>query len=78
MQIAVDGGTLRVTVSVGVAQYGVDGTTPEELFKAADRRLYQAKLNGRNQVVGLNGIDMPEQIARGPAADQGNRDFRWS
>jgi len=63
MQVIVDGVTLKVTVSVGVAQYGGDGITPEVLFKAADRRLYQAKLNGRNQVVGLNNIDMPDQIA---------------
>lgn len=63
MQIVVDGCTLRVTVSVGVAQYGGDGTTAEELFKAADRRLYQSKLKGRNQVVGLNDIDLPDQTS---------------
>jgi diguanylate cyclase (GGDEF)-like protein len=63
MQIIVDGTTLQVTVSIGVAQYGGDGTTPEELFKAADRRLYQAKLKGRNQVVGLSDSEMPVQVS---------------
>lgn len=62
IQIIVDGATLQVTVSVGVAQYGEDGTAAEEIFKAADRRLYQAKMNGRNQVVGLNDIEMPDQL----------------
>ncbi len=37
-----------VSASVGIATYPVDGTTYEELYQAADKALYQAKLNGKN------------------------------
>ncbi len=53
MRVAVDGDLLQVTVSIGVARHGLDGDAPEDLFKVADERLYQAKMRGRNQVVGL-------------------------
>ncbi len=39
-----------VTASFGVAAFPADGTTPSELLKAADGRLYKAKAAGRNQV----------------------------
>ncbi|MBI4347675.1 MAG: GGDEF domain-containing protein [Elusimicrobia bacterium] len=42
----------RVTQSYGVASFPQDATTPSQLVKAADERLYHAKHNGRNQVVG--------------------------
>lgn len=41
---------LTLTLSGGVAGYGEDGDNLEELIRAADRRLYKAKKNGRNQV----------------------------
>lgn len=41
-----------VTISLGVSTYPVDGETAEELIEAADRRLYNAKNSGRNQVKG--------------------------
>ena len=40
----------RITVSIGVASFPEDGLTAETLLQAADRRLYQAKAKGRNQV----------------------------
>jgi len=40
----------RITVSIGVAGFPKDGLTAEALLQAADRRLYQAKAQGRNQV----------------------------
>ncbi len=40
-----------VTVSVGVAAYPADGTTPVGLIDTADERMYQAKRGGKNQVV---------------------------
>jgi diguanylate cyclase (GGDEF)-like protein len=43
-------GTLRVTVSVGVATWPGSGQTPEELVESADRALYRAKQAGRNRV----------------------------
>lgn len=41
-----------ITFSAGVACFPEDGDTIEELFEAADRRLYLAKNQGRNRVVG--------------------------
>jgi two-component system cell cycle response regulator len=42
----------RVTISIGVSAYGIDGETPESLLDAADTRLFKAKEDGRNRVVG--------------------------
>ena len=41
---------VSVTVSIGVAGGGGRGTTPQGLLKTADKALYRAKRNGRNQV----------------------------
>jgi diguanylate cyclase (GGDEF)-like protein len=49
-----ESGTQRpttVTVSIGVAQSGVDGDTIEEILRVADERLYSAKHQGRNRVI---------------------------
>ncbi|MBN2147216.1 MAG: diguanylate cyclase [Anaerolineales bacterium] len=51
MSIQYQGDTLQTTLSAGVAAYPEDGKTMEKLLRAADRALYQAKENGRNQVV---------------------------
>lgn len=40
---------LRVTLSMGLATF-TDGTSGHELFDVADRHLYTAKRNGRNQL----------------------------
>lgn len=40
-----------ITVSIGIAQYPIDGKTPNDLIEVADKALYYAKKNGRNQVV---------------------------
>ncbi len=40
---------LKVTVSIGAAQY-TPGSKPEELYIKADEALYRAKRNGRNRV----------------------------
>jgi diguanylate cyclase (GGDEF)-like protein len=42
---------VRATVSMGVAVTPQDGSTVEELIKAADDALYRAKRNGKNQVI---------------------------
>lgn len=41
--------TLRVTASVGLAVWNLDETA-DEFFRRADRKLYQAKRQGRNRV----------------------------
>jgi GGDEF domain-containing protein len=42
--------TVSVTVSMGLAEAGEGGVTPEQVLKAADSALYRAKSKGRNQV----------------------------
>lgn len=44
-------GRRPITISIGGAIFPLDGATSEELFHAADERLYQAKEGGRNRVV---------------------------
>lgn len=43
----------RFTFSAGVSVYPEDGNSYEELVGCADRRLYLAKANGKNQVVDI-------------------------
>jgi two-component system cell cycle response regulator len=45
-----DGKTLNVTASVGGASLSPQMTTAMDLFKLADKAVYQSKSNGRNQV----------------------------
>lgn len=48
-----------ITVSIGGAMFPLDGRTPEQLFKVADDRLYEAKERGRNCTV------LPEGVTAG-------------
>lgn len=41
---------LKVEVSIGVATFPADSTTPEQLIDKADQALYRAKEQGRNRV----------------------------
>ena len=43
---------IPVTISIGVASLAADITDPVEFVKLADQKLYEAKNNGRNCVVG--------------------------
>lgn len=45
-----------VTISLGVACFGPECDSPEALIQAADSALYQAKQQGRNQVVGMTAV----------------------
>lgn len=45
-----NGKDTTVTISLGVSTYPKDGITSSELIEAADKHLYNAKNNGRNQV----------------------------
>lgn len=48
------GGTVRLTTSVGVALFPEHGKELTELFSAADRALYEAKRLGRDRIVILD------------------------
>jgi diguanylate cyclase (GGDEF)-like protein len=45
-----NGPELRVTVSVGVSAFPLDGVTAEDLLRAADEAMYRAKRAGRDRV----------------------------
>jgi two-component system, cell cycle response regulator len=45
-----DGPHLTITVSVGVSAYPLDGLTAEDVVRAADQAMYQAKRAGRDRV----------------------------
>jgi len=52
-EIAISGGTIRVTASIGACSVGDRGeVTIAQMVKTADQCLYQAKAGGRNQVRG--------------------------
>jgi diguanylate cyclase (GGDEF)-like protein len=46
-----NGKDANVTISLGVATYPKDGEEAETIISNADKRLYEAKNNGRNQVI---------------------------
>jgi len=57
MDIPIDGGTLRITVSIGACQRSPQFPTLHALLTEADRHLYLAKAGGRNQLRGLTDGD---------------------
>jgi diguanylate cyclase (GGDEF)-like protein/PAS domain S-box-containing protein len=46
-----EGRSVRMTTSIGVALFGDDSTTAQELLAAADLAMYEAKDNGRDRLV---------------------------
>ncbi|MBA2781249.1 GGDEF domain-containing protein [Billgrantia kenyensis] len=68
-QLAIEhqGKILKLTVSIGVAEYGPDGMDLDALSRVADERLYQAKAKGRNRVCG--GPALRAGVEREAAAD---------
>jgi diguanylate cyclase (GGDEF)-like protein len=44
--------TLKVTISAGIARIAPDDADPAAFIQAADARLYEAKREGRNRVIG--------------------------
>ena len=54
----------RLTVSIGVANCGGDAGDYDTLFEVADQRLYQAKAQGRNRVIGDRPSPPPDRPVR--------------
>jgi diguanylate cyclase (GGDEF)-like protein len=50
--LSIEGVSVPITASVGVASFPEDGASLPALFATADARLYQAKRHGRDRVVG--------------------------
>lgn len=48
----------RITISLGVAHYPAHGTMPQDLLRASDEALYDAKAKGRNQVCIASGAEV--------------------
>ncbi|MHB0995312.1 MAG: GGDEF domain-containing protein [Elusimicrobiales bacterium] len=47
---------VNLTISIGIAHFPRDGSTPEELIAAADKALYAAKEGGRDRVTDAGSI----------------------
>jgi diguanylate cyclase (GGDEF)-like protein len=58
-----------LTISVGVAVFPEHGTSPKELMAAADAALYEAKRDGRDQVV----VAASKRIEKAALSGTGNR-----
>ncbi|MCB4455903.1 sensor domain-containing diguanylate cyclase [Leisingera sp. McT4-56] len=63
----------RISISLGVAHYPAHGTMPQDLLRASDEALYEAKAKGRNQVCVAEGTaaaprNPPAQIAAAGSA----------
>jgi diguanylate cyclase (GGDEF)-like protein len=41
----------HITVSIGLAEFAIDGRSVSELIEVADRSLYEAKREGKNRLV---------------------------
>lgn len=52
-------GTLRLTISIGVATCPIHGDTREPLLDAADKAMYRAKSEGRNRISSANELSGP-------------------
>ena len=63
--VVADGKPMSATLSLGIAAFPDHGDNARELLLRADQALYQAKLQGRNQVVAA---DAPDGLA--PMASQ--------
>jgi diguanylate cyclase (GGDEF)-like protein len=57
---------IRLTVSIGVAELGRDGNDFDAVVSMADKRMYQGKSQGRNQVVAAIEISRPARTANDP------------
>ncbi len=62
----------QITASIGVSTRSAASATPEELLDMADKCLYVAKGNGRNQVVGWD--DVPAELVSGQSRIQRARE----
>jgi diguanylate cyclase (GGDEF)-like protein len=62
--IQLDGRSVNITASIGISRYPHDGIDLMTMMKSADRAMYRAKENGRNnfQWYGAESAPAPEQL----------------
>ena len=60
---------IHVTMSLGIACFPNDATTPTDLTHAADIAVYQAKLKGRNRVVCASDVPHSAKLEGAPVED---------
>jgi len=60
---ALDGASLVLSVSIGIATFPEDDETPEGLTKKADRAMYEAKTGGKDQIRKYRGAEAAERGA---------------
>lgn len=58
---------IRVTASIGIATFPLDGETPEKLFAVADARHYAAKRGGRNRVIAADRMQPDDRFLAEPS-----------
>jgi diguanylate cyclase (GGDEF)-like protein len=63
--VLTEGAGGRLTVSIGVASWPADGVTASDVTTKADARLYQAKHEGRDRVVGPREVDGADVLPAG-------------
>ncbi|NLR96941.1 GGDEF domain-containing protein [Rhizobium sp. P38BS-XIX] len=66
--IAVEGGSVKITISAGIAEIGADRKS-DAVYAAADKALYLAKTLGRNRVI--HECERLRQIWQRSVAEQG-------
>ncbi|MDR6999103.1 DUF4084 domain-containing protein [Neobacillus niacini] len=70
--IRIKGHELHVSMSIGIAVYPADGSSPEELMKHADMAMYSAKEGGRNSFKFFS-TEMNDNISRKMQLENGLR-----
>ena len=61
-----NGASIRATLSIGVAMCPTNGSSMDELVRAADLALYDAKDQGRDRVVLGHPAEMASALRSGP------------